>query len=97
MLVIGAITAGLLGLSLSAPPPAQAGPPKLEFSNTTVLIASGVIVTALVTIGILTYDKDREEKKVTAKRAKKGKLVEYQPKTKEEMKEELEKMRQEGQ
>jgi mannitol-specific phosphotransferase system IIBC component len=94
-LTVGSIMAGLL--ALSAPRPVQAGPPKLEFSNTTVLVASGVVVVALVTIGILTYDKNKEEKKVAAKRAKKGMPAEYKPKTKEEMKEELEKMRQEGQ
>ena len=71
-----------------------AQPPKLELSNTTVLIISSITVVSIVTFGLLMHEKV-EQKRRKREQAQKGsnKEPKMRPKTKEEMKKELLEMR----
>ena len=95
-LLIGVmVCGGLLAGVMVQPYGAWASPPKMEFSNTTVLAISGVTIVALVTTAILTHDQYLKNKAKHNKAITTGQKVEYKVKNKEEMKKELEQMRQE--
>jgi hypothetical protein len=97
--IIMFVCSGLLAGPLVQPRGAQASPPKLEMSNGAVIALSGVAVAALVTAAVLTHEhyvksKEKESGKKMINTA--GQKVDYRVKSKEEMKKELEQMREEG-